>query len=166
MFYLAITSKNELFIAKSMLDLGIEVDPNVKMSKEEIIRMMPTYANGLMDTAPLPEKVEINPFSEASPLKQLPITKFNPELFMILRTMGLLRALTETLGVHQPDCYMSTIFRPYALQGLRRKLPAQPERRRKAWAIRSSLTSGISSPFDAALNDSDGNSLWDRCAVA
>lgn len=165
MFYMAVTSKNDLFIAKTMLDLGIEVDPNVDMSEEELIRMMPTYANGLLDTAPLPKGVEINPFSEASPLKQLPIKKFNSELFMILRTMGLLRALTETLAVDQPDCYMSTIFRPYAMQGLRRKIPTESEQRRKALAVRTSLTSNISSPFDAALNDTSSESLWDRCAV-
>lgn len=164
MFYLAVVSKNELFIAKTMLDLGIELDPDADISKEELTRMMPIYANGLMDTAPLPEDVEINPFSESSPLKQLPIKKFNPELFMVLRTMGLLRALTEILGVHQSDCYMSALFRPFAIQGLRRPTSTESERRRRALAVRASLTANISSPFHTEPDDGN-SSLLDQCAV-
>lgn len=121
-FYLSLTSKKPQFLGKAMTDLGIELDVDaVNISKAKLLALLPIYANGLLDTAPLPAEVDINPFSEKSPLQQLPIQKFNSDLFMVLRTLGLLRALTQTLDVHRPDCVMSTIFRPFALSGLGHK---------------------------------------------
>lgn len=116
--------------------------------------MIPHYANGMLDTAPLPPEIEINPFSEESPLKQVPIKKFNPDLFMVLRTMGLLRSLTETLRVDDMDCWMSCIFKPYALRGLRYGGPTELQRRKRSQAVRSALTTGVSSPFDSLETDS------------
>lgn len=160
MFYVALNSRNDLFIAKTMLDLGIEVEPDVDMPKEELIRMMPIYANGLLDTAPLPEGVDINPFSENSPLKKVPIKKFNSELFMILRTMGLLRALTETVEVHRSDCFMSALFRPYAIRGLRMRGQSENDHRRRVAAVRASLTTGVSSPFEKTSDTSCNTAFW------
>jgi len=141
---------------KTFGDLGIELDIRPEDIDEKFIEMMPNYANGMLDTAPLPPDVEINPFSEDSPLKQVPIKKFNPDLFMILRTMGLLRSLTETLAIDDADCWMSTIFQPYARRGLSKKEPTAIEKKKRSLSIRSSLLSGVPSPFETN-DDSDGS---------
>ncbi|KAI0562957.1 aarF domain containing kinase [Gracilaria domingensis] len=153
-FYLAINSKNNMYILKTFSDLGIELDIRFEDIDEKFMRMIPHYANGMLDTAPLPPEIEINPFSSESPLKQVPIKRFNPDLFMILRTMGLLRSLTETLNVETTDCWMSNLFRPYALRGLRRKGMSDYEKRSQSRAIRSALTKGVSSPFDSQNDES------------
>lgn len=152
-FYLALWSRNNLYIMKTFADLGIELDIRPEDIDDKFIEMIPVYANGMLDTAPLPPEIEINPFSEASPLKQVPIKKFNPDLFMILRTLGLLRSLSETLQVDGIDCWMSTIFKPYAQQGLRYHGPTETQKKKRSEAIRSSLTTGVSSPFDPVEND-------------
>ncbi|PXF46419.1 putative aarF domain-containing protein kinase 1 [Gracilariopsis chorda] len=146
-FYLALNSKNNLFILKTFSELGIELDIRPEDIDDKFIQMIPHYANGMLDTAPLPPEIEINPFSSESPLKQVPIKKFNPDLFMVLRTMGLLRSLTETLNVETIDCWMSTIFKPYAMRGIRRSGPTLSEKRKRSRTIRSALTKGVSSPF-------------------
>lgn len=152
-FYLALWSKNNLYIMKTFADLGIELDIQPEDIDDKFIEMIPVYANGMLDTAPLPSEIDINPFSEASPLKQVPIKKFNPELFMILRALGLLRSLSETLQVDGSDCWMSTIFKPYAQRGLRYDGPTETQEMKRSEAIRSSLTTGVSSPFDPVEND-------------
>lgn len=157
-FYLALGTKNKLYIMKTFGDLGIELDIRPEDIDEEFMQMIPVYANGMLDTAPLPPDVEINPFSEDSPLKRVGIKKFNPDLFMILRTMGLLRSLTETLDVNGADCWMSSIFQSYARRGLSLKEPNEMEKTRRSLAIRSALTSGVSSPFDD--EDTAESSMW------
>lgn len=152
-FYLALWSKNNLYIMKTFGDLGIELDIRPEDIDDKFIEMIPVYANGMLDTAPLPPDVEINPFSEASPLKQVPIKKFNPDLFMILRTLGLLRSLSETLQVDGSECWMSTIFKPYAQKGLKYNGPTDAAKRKTSAQIRSSLTTGVSSPFDPVETD-------------
>lgn len=134
---------------KTFGDLGIELDIRPEDIDDEFIEMIPNYANGLLDTAPLPPEIEINPFSSESPLKKVPIKKFNPDLFMVLRTMGLLRSLTETLNVSSVDCWMSSIFKPYAMRGLRLKGPTDAEKRKRYETIRSTLATGVSSPFES-----------------
>lgn len=113
-FYLALCSGNKYRIMHTFRELGIELDTDAV--DETTINLIPTYATGMLDTAPLPDEVEINPFSEGSPLKKLPIKKFNPQLFMILRTMGLLRSLCVTLNV---NISMAQVFKPYAYKGLK-----------------------------------------------
>lgn len=159
-FYLALSSKHSLYIMKTFGDLGIELDIRPEDIDEKFIEMIPVYANGMLDTAPLPGDVEINPFSDTSPLKQVPIKKFNPELFMILRTMGLLRSLTETLHVDRSDCVMSNIFKPYAKRGLRYHGLTEMEQKKRSMRIRSVLTTGVSSPFESI----DGETT-DFCSV-
>eukprot|EP00178_Gracilaria_changii_P009150 TRINITY_DN26_c0_g3_i12.p1 TRINITY_DN26_c0_g3~~TRINITY_DN26_c0_g3_i12.p1 ORF type:complete len:555 (+),score=112.82 TRINITY_DN26_c0_g3_i12:2034-3698(+) len=148
-FYLALNSKNNAYILHTFSKLGIELDIAVEHMDEKFMRMIPHYANGMLDTAPLPAEIEINPFSTQSPLKQVPIKRFNPDLFMILRTMGLLRSLTQTLNVQSVDCWMSNLFRPYAKRGLQRSGLSQHEKRSRSRAIRSALTKGVRSPFDS-----------------
>lgn len=155
-FYLALNTENRWYILKTFGDLGIELDIRLEDIDEEFLNMVPVYGNGLLDTAPLPPEVEINPFSEASPLKKVPIKKFNPDLFMVLRTMGLLRSLTETLQVEGSDCWMSSIFKPYARKGLRYKGLTESQKKRRSATIRAKLTAGVSSPFDAE-EDEHGN---------
>ncbi|CAN8073131.1 unnamed protein product [Agarophyton chilense] len=160
-FYLAINSKNNLYILKTFSDLGIELDIRLEDIDEKFMRMIPHYANGMLDTAPLPPEIEINPFSTESPLRQVPIKKFNPDLFMILRTMGLLRSLTETLNVETTDCWMSNVFRPYALRGLRRNDISEFAKKSRSRAIRSALTKGVPSPFD-----SQDDEITEFCAIS
>lgn len=152
-FYLAVSTKNKWYILKTFGDLGIELDIRPEDIDEKFLDMIPVYANGLLDTAPLPPDVEINPFSEASPLKTVPIKKFNPDLFMVLRTMGLLRSLTEILQVEGSDCWMSNIFKPYALKGLRHKGLTEAQNKKRSAAIRAKLTTGVSSPFEVVESD-------------
>ena len=143
-FYLALYTGNKLAIMKAFGDLGIELSVPFSEMDERLKDMVPVYANGLLDTAPLPDGIEIDPFSANSPLKNLPIRKFNQDLFMVLRTMGLLRVLANTLGVDTP---MSTFFRPFALRGLVRSGPSPAARKRRADEVRATLLSRVASPF-------------------
>lgn len=152
---MALNSQNKQYILKTFFDLGIELEIPEDVDKEKLMDMVPIYANGLLDTAPLPSDIEINPFSLESPVQQMPIRKFNADLFMVLRTLGLLRALSETLEVNRQDCWMSTLFRPFAARGMRLEGMSETQRRRLSVATQSKLTSGASSPFDScdAYND-------------
>lgn len=143
-FYLALCSGHKLYILKTFSELGIELDIDVNNLDEKIIDMVPVYANGMLDTAPLPADVEINPFSRDSPLNEVGIKRFNPDLFMVLRTMGLLRSLCDTLDV---DIALSQVFRPFARRGLSRRVPSDMEKQRRSEAVRSALTSSVPSPF-------------------
>jgi len=80
-------------IANAFCSLGIQVEQNEY--SEELLSL---YAAGLFDTCALPREIEINPFSETSPLKTSRIRFFPSSLFMILRAMQLLRALVSALG--------------------------------------------------------------------
>lgn len=143
-FYLALCSGNRLALMKTFGDLGIELSIPWHEMDESILEMVPIYANGLLDTGPLPSGMDIDPFSEQSPLKKLPIKKFNQDLFMVLRTMGLLRVLCETHGISTP---MSKVFRPYAVQGLLRTQQCENAKRRRRDDVRAVLTSSVASPF-------------------
>lgn len=129
---------------KTFGDLGIELDIPFEEMDDKLKSLIPVYANGLLDTAPLPPDIEINPFAADSPLNQLPIKHFNPDLFMVLRTMGLLRALCTELQV---PIAMSSIFWSYALKGLWRSGPSDAARKRRAKDVRSALVSRVASPF-------------------
>ena len=144
-FYLAVNSRNNLYILKTFCDLGIELDIDDDQVVEKMMDMIPHYANGMLDTAPLPPDIEINPFSTASPLRQVAIRRFNSDLFMVLRTMGLLRSLSETLGMDSEEYCMSSIFRPYAKRGLNTRT-SEARRRKRSTAIRRQICS-IASPF-------------------
>jgi len=115
-FYLAVASGDPFAVAETFAQLGIELDLPADGDKAKSNYLVSIYANGLLDTGPLPDGIEINPFAEASPLRDVPISKFPSELFMVLRTMGLLRALCTAVG---SQLAMSDVFRPYAAAGLR-----------------------------------------------
>lgn len=151
-FYLAINSKNNLYILKTFADLGIELDIRAEDVNADFIEMIPHYANGMFDTAPLPDDIEINPFSDRSPLKKVPIKSFNSDLFMILRTMGLLRSLSETLNADSPECWMSTIFQPYAARGIRQTGMSKAARGVLSRQIQAKLSAAIPSPFESVVN--------------
>lgn len=149
-FYLAVNSRNNGYIAKTMIDLGIEIDVGNEKEFDKLVEIAPMYANGLLDTAPLPDGVDINPFSASNPIQEMPIQSFNSDLFMVLRTMGLLRAFVEALEIDDPSCYMSTLFRPFATRGLRSTSQNSAKHHRSIAAVRASLTADVSSPFEAA----------------
>lgn len=157
-FYLSLCVGNKMYIAKTFYDIGVQLDIPLDQIDDKFFDLVPTYANGMFDTAPLPPGIDISPFSENSPLRTMPIKQLRPDLFMVLRTMGLLRALCETLEV---NVTMSSIFRPYALAGLRIARSSHEvvrEESRLAQA-RDSLTSGIGSPF-AADGSSSRRHTW------
>lgn len=150
-FYLAIYSGRREIIARTFFDLGVELDfEDMKGmdDRDEALNLITMYANGLLDTAPLPPGIEISPFSDESPLKKVPIRKFRSDLFMILRTMGLLRALCDVLDV---EVSMSTVFRNFALAGLRIRPPSVLEWRQRAERVRSELA--VQSPFRYTRDD-------------
>lgn len=143
-FYYAMSTGHHLFIAKAFSDLGIELDvPEDKEAQAEALRMLPLYANGLLDTAPLPPDIDISPFSSNSPLQKLPIRTFPSELFMVLRTVGALRALTDTLDV---EVAMSRVFAPFARRGAKVRVDASEEARRERRAA-DALTTGVANPL-------------------
>ena len=153
-FYLALCSKNKLYIMKTFGDLGIELEINSDDIQEKLMKLVPIYASGLLDTEPLPSNIEVNPFATDCPMNEVPIKRFNPDLFMILRTLGLLRSLTETLNIDRTDCWMSSIFRPYAIRGLRSNGPSETEKRKRSKEIRRFLTTGVPSPFTSLGDES------------
>mmetsp|Transcript_38280 Transcript_38280/g.151448 ORF Transcript_38280/g.151448 Transcript_38280/m.151448 type:complete len:594 (-) Transcript_38280:754-2535(-) len=116
-FYLSICSKDPNAIAQTFRELGIVLDMPIEASQLRSNYLISIYANGLFDTGPLPDGIDINPFANSSPLREVPISEFPAELFMVLRTMGLLRALCCTVGC---EVALSEVFRPFALTGLRR----------------------------------------------
>lgn len=95
--------------AKSFCSLGIQVEQN-----EQSDELLSLYATGLFDTCALPPEVEINPFSETSPLKTARVRHFPSQLFMILRAMQLLRALTSALGC---NFSFASVFASFATAG-------------------------------------------------
>ena len=151
-FYLALYSGNKFAILRTFGDLGIELSIPFHQMDDHLKDMVPIYANGLFDTSPLPDGIDIDPFSANSPLKTLPIRKFNQDLFMVLRTMGLLRVFVNTLGVDTP---MSTFFRPFALRGLFKIGPGEAAKKRRADDVRAMLLSRVASPFS-----DDGDSTY------
>jgi len=52
--------------------------------------LMPRFALGRVD-----------PFAEDSPIKQLEISHFPPDMFFVLRTVQLLRGLAKGMGVDE-----------------------------------------------------------------
>jgi predicted unusual protein kinase regulating ubiquinone biosynthesis (AarF/ABC1/UbiB family) len=146
-FYIALGTGHRLYILKTFGDLGIELDVDPAEMGEAFLDLVPSFANGMLDTAPLPPEIEISPFSEKSPLKTMPIRKFRSDLFMVLRAMGLLRALCDVLDV---ELAMSSVFAPYARAGLRKRNDPGLEARRHA-RVRSALTAGVALPFEESL---------------
>lgn len=140
-FYLSLCSGNKFYIMHTFSELGIELDVKSEDLDEAFFDMIPLYATGLLDTAPLPDDVEINPFSSASPLQKLPIKQFNQEVFMILRTMGLLRSMCVTLNV---EASMAEIFKPFAQKGLKSNVPKRSRGRLR----RGLCAMNPPSPFD------------------
>eukprot|EP00871_Galdieria_phlegrea_P003411 jgi/Galph1/4070/GphlegSOOS_G2724.1 len=104
-----IATHQEDKIAESFASIGIQVEET-----EETDELLTLYATGLFDTCPLPTQVEVNPFSEASPLKRARITAFPQQLFMVLRAMQLFRALTSAL---HSDFSFAAAFYPFAVLG-------------------------------------------------
>lgn len=147
-FYLAVCAQDNVQIMKTFGELDIELDIMPKDMDEKFYEKVPTFANGLLDTAPLPTSISMNPFAKDSPLQAVPIKRFNSDLFMILQTMGLLRSLSDTLRVDSPDCWMSNLFRPYAKRGISHMGPSDIEKNQQSALIRASLTSGVASPFE------------------
>ena len=43
----------------------------------------------------------VDPFAEDSPIKQLEISRFPPDMFFVLRTVQLLRGLAKGMGVDE-----------------------------------------------------------------
>lgn len=146
-FYLAINSGNNMYIMKTFGDLGIELSIPFSQLDPHMKQLIPVYANGLFDTATLPDGIDIDPFSANSPLKTLPIRKFNQDLFMVLRTMGLLRALVETLTVGSSNVSMASIFRKFALKGLVRQEVSAQAKNRRTQKVKAALLSRVASPF-------------------
>ncbi|GJQ09134.1 hypothetical protein GpartN1_g925.t1 [Galdieria partita] len=95
--------------ANAFSSLGIQVEQS-----EYSEQLLSLYAIGLFDTCALPPDVEINPFSEASPLKTSRVRCFPSQLFMILRAMQLLRALTSALGC---NFSFARVFASFATAG-------------------------------------------------
>ncbi|KAA8494310.1 Uncharacterized protein FVE85_4285 [Porphyridium purpureum] len=112
-FYLAMANGDDERTGQLLFAMGIELKGD--LNDPSLLSKAALYANGLFDTRPLPLGVEINPFSSRSPLRTAPIKRFPAELFMVLRTMGLLRAFCVQAGVRFA---MSRAFEPYAMQGL------------------------------------------------
>lgn len=152
-FYLAVSSENNVQIMHAFQDLGVELDIRGNDSKERVTELISYLANSMLDTAPLPPDIETNPFSGENFFKQVRVKKFNPELFMVLRAMGLLRSLAETLGINSQDCWMSSIFKPYALRGIRDTEPSEQLKQDRSVAIRAALRNSVSSPFRDPLED-------------
>ena len=131
---------------KTFGDLGIELSIPFSQLDAKMRDLIPVYANGLFDTGILPEGIDIDPFSANSPLKTLPIRKFNQDLFMVLRTMGLLRALVETLTAGN-NISMATIFRRFAVKGLVRQDISPQAKNRRTQKVKAALLSRVASPF-------------------
>ncbi|GJD09199.1 Uncharacterized protein Gasu2_34640 [Galdieria sulphuraria] len=105
----ALAQDNVSNVANAFSALGIQVEHN--QQSEQLLSL---YATGLFDTCALPAGVEINPFSEASPLKTARVRRFPSQLFMILRAMQLLRALTSALAC---DFSFARVFASFATTG-------------------------------------------------
>jgi ABC1 atypical kinase-like domain len=142
-FYKAMATGHAGYITFAFAALGIELDMPDKPDPS-LLAMIPLYANGLLDTQPLPADVDISPFSSRSPLQQLPIRKFPSDLLMVLRTVGALRALADALAVD--DIAMSEVFLPYAKRGARVRVDPAAEARR-ARRVAEQLTAGVASPL-------------------
>ena len=50
---------------------------------------------------PLHSHGRVDPFAEDSPIKQLEISHFPPDMFFVLRTVQLLRGLAKGMGVDE-----------------------------------------------------------------
>lgn len=158
-FYRAMGTKNARYIAGAFFGLGIELDidaPDGMVSladiPDEIVAIIPTYANGLLDTAPMPDGVDLSPFSASSPLQTVGIRKFPAELLMVVRTLGALRALCSVLDVN--DVVMSEVFSSAARKGARTRNDVNAEIRRGK-IMGEKLVSSPASPFCQK-----SNSFW------
>lgn len=156
-FYEAQSSGHSDYIAHAFAALGIELDMPEKPDAA-LLAMIPVYANGLLDTQPLPAGMDISPFSSRSPLQQVAIKRFPPELLMILRTVGALRALAETLQVD--DVSMSTVFLPFARKGARVRVDTAAEAHRERRTA-DALTTGVASPFSVKPQRSVWSGWWE-----
>lgn len=156
-FYQAQSSGHPGYIAHAFAALGIELDMP-EQPDPALVAMIPLYANGLLDTQPLPAGVDISPFSSRSPLQQVAIKRFPPELLMILRTVGALRALAEALQVDGVS--MSEVFLPFARRGARVRVDAAAEARRERRTAEA-LTNGVASPFTPTPRSSFLSRLWE-----
>jgi predicted unusual protein kinase regulating ubiquinone biosynthesis (AarF/ABC1/UbiB family) len=139
-FYTAMASNSAAAITAAFLALGIVLDAGASsasaLDAAAAASLIPVYANGLLDTAPLPPDMDLSPFSSRSPLQTLPIKTFPPHLLMVLRTVGALRALAESLAVDD-ELVLSRVFAPFAAAGARaRNEPARHARRAREAATR------------------------------
>lgn len=155
-FYQAQSSGHSGYIAHAFAALGIELDMP-EQPEPSLLALIPVYANGLLDTQPLPADVDISPFSSRSPLQQVAIKRFPPELLMILRTVGALRALAEALQVDGVP--MSDVFLRFARKGARVRVDAAAEARRERLTAEA-LTNAVASPFTAKPQGSFMSRWW------
>ncbi|KAK9798604.1 hypothetical protein WJX73_007340 [Symbiochloris irregularis] len=123
-------------IAGALTKLGIETGEGSNSTKVRL-------AFGMFDS-----RGRVDPFCKDSPLKAVPIKRFPPDLFFLLRVIQLLRGLSMAMGIN--DFSVAAQWRPLAealLQEhgrLRTPVTAQG-----AWAWHGGLVLGGLTPADA-----------------
>eukprot|EP00250_Pteridium_aquilinum_P011766 c20291_g2_i1 orf=270-2069(-) len=109
---LALCDGNSMSIALALLDMGVVFEPadavNVPLER------VATAARILFDVCYI-EEATVSPMSRNSILKEIPLKKFNQELWMVIRTNLLLRGLCFSLKL---NISAAKIWRPYALTAI------------------------------------------------
>ncbi|KAH7433361.1 hypothetical protein KP509_07G065200 [Ceratopteris richardii] len=110
---LALCEGNNLAIALALLDMGLVFEPAdvVRFPLERIA----TAARILFDVCYV-EEATVSPMSQNSILKEIPLKKFNQEVWMVIRTNLLLRGLCFSLKL---ELSASNIWRPFAMSALK-----------------------------------------------
>ncbi|KAI5072552.1 hypothetical protein GOP47_0012658 [Adiantum capillus-veneris] len=109
---LALCDGNSLSIALALLDIGMVFEPadavNVPLDR------VATAARILFDVCYV-EEATVSPMSQNSILKEIPLKKFNQEVWMVIRTNLLLRGLCFALKL---NISAARIWQPYAMTAL------------------------------------------------
>lgn len=110
---LALCDGSSLSIALALLDIGMVFEPadavNVPLER------VATAARILFDVCYI-EEATVSPMSQNSILKEIPLKKFNQEVWMVIRTNLLLRGLCFSLNL---NISAAKIWRPYAVTVIR-----------------------------------------------
>lgn len=109
---LALCDGNSFSIAMALLNIGVVFEPDDAVNVP--LDRVATAGRILFDVCYV-EEATVSPMSQNSILKEIPLKKFNQEVWMVIRTNLLLRGLCFTLKL---NISAAKIWRPYAMAAI------------------------------------------------
>ncbi|XP_002963711.2 uncharacterized protein LOC9655240 [Selaginella moellendorffii] len=107
---ISLASDDAVAAARVLCEMGIVFEDSSTPSKEVSVEVLVMMARMLFDTCYV-EEATVSPMAENSILRKVPMRSFNQELWMVVRTILMLRGLLFSLEMDESAV---AIWKPYA----------------------------------------------------